>query len=193
MISYKDATPAELAEEKKFYQRFYALHNDSVLTDIVRQFGPSVLRRSSVCEGFEEFIRDNAFRGKCCVEIGTYKGLTAIVLSRYFNEVVTIDVVPDPEREQIAGHCGVENIRFVTVNGNAEKAALVKGLTFDAAYVDGDHANDTDADFSLVCRCGRVLIHEYWQAQPPVWNLVQALQRGGSNVVTQGKFALWTR
>ena len=27
----------------------------------------------------------------------------------------------------------------------------------------------------LVKRCGRVLFHEYWPLQPPVWNLVNSL------------------
>lgn len=49
---------------------------------------------------------------------------------------------------------------FVDVKDNAEKARVVSAVDFDAAYVDGDHARDTDTDFALVERCGRVMTKE---------------------------------
>jgi hypothetical protein len=86
-----------------------------------------------------------------------------------------------------------KNIRFITINDNAEKARVIKKLEFDAAYVDGDHARDTETDFALVKRCGRVLFHEYWKTQEPVRNLVDRLKTEGT-VSTEGKaLALWTR
>lgn len=180
-----------LIQEKLFYERFYALHNDPLLLDIFNKFGIRVFRRSSVLEGFDAFLVKNRFNGKCCVEIGTCKGLTAIVLSRYFEKVVTIDVVRDPEKEDIANYFGIKNIAFVDVKDNEQKAKVIRSLQFDAAYVDGDHTNDTEADFELVKRCGRVLFHEYWPAQPPVWNLVNRLFKS-DQVITKGKLALWT-
>jgi hypothetical protein len=178
---------SELDEEKLFYERFWALHNDPVLLSVFKQFGIGVFRRSSVLEGFASFIKAKRFSGQRCIEIGSCKGLTALVLARYFDEVVSIDIVEDGDREAIANYCGVRNIRFVTVVNNEEKAAVINGLTFDGAYVDGDHARDTVTDFALVKRCGQVLFHEYWPAQPPVWNLVNSL----GNAVTHGKLALW--
>jgi hypothetical protein len=180
-----------LDDEKLFYQRFWALHRDSQLVSIVKKFGIGVFRRSSVLEGLSELCRDGGFGGNLCVEIGTCKGLTALVLARYFKEVVSIDVQPDEDKHAIAKYCGVTNIHFVDVKDNAEKAAVIKSLQFDGAYVDGDHARDTEADFGLVRRCGRVLFHEYWEAQPAVFALVNALAKGG-NVYTKGKLALWT-
>lgn len=181
---------ALLADEKKFYSRFWALHRNPDLVAIFKLFGWRVFRRSSVLEGFEAFIGAHGFTGNRCVEIGTCKGLTAIVLARHFDEVVTIDVVDDPERRSIAASVGATNIRFVTVDGNLGKAAAIDGLTFDAAYVDGDHARDTASDFRLVQRCGQTLFHEYWPAQPAVVSLVDRLRDEGS-VVTDGKLALW--
>lgn len=179
-----------LNAEKLFYERFHALHNDSVLLSVFQQFGMVAFRRSSVLEGFGKFIEDNRLHGRRCVEIGTCKGLTALILARHFDEVVSIDIVDDPDRETIARHCDVRNIRFVTVADNAEKTRVIEGLTFDAAYVDGDHARDTATDFALVKRSGRVLFHEYWEAQPAVFNLVNSLKSSG-DVVTNGKLALW--
>lgn len=181
----------DLIEEKKFYDRFWSLHANPDLVSVYRAFGPEVFRRSSVLEGFGHFIKSTGFTGNCCVEIGTCYGLTAIVLSRHFQKVVSIDIEPNPAREKITAHLGIGNIEFVTVKDNAAKAEVLRGLAFDAAYVDGDHARDTDSDFDLVKGCGRVLFHEYWEAQPPVWKLVNDLARTGK-VQTSGKFALWT-
>lgn len=181
-----------LDNEKLFYERFFALHRDPVLVKVVERFGIGVFRRSSVLEGFAEFLDANDFCGDVCLEIGSCKGLTALVLARFFYRVVSIDIVPDPQRMEIADFCGVRNVKFVTVRDNAEKAALVSSLSFNAAYVDGDHARDTESDFALVRRCGRVLFHEYWPAQPKVVALVDGLKSTG-RIVTDGKLALWTQ
>lgn len=182
---------SSLDEEKKFYERFWALLSDAALMKVFAHYGPSAFRRSSVLEGFATFIKKHNFCGRTCVEIGTLKGLTAIVLARQFERVVTIDVKDDPQKVEIAQLLGVQNVEFVNVADNAEKAAVIRRLQFDAAYVDGDHTNDTETDFALVRRCKRVLFHEYWAAQPAVVRLVAQLDLNGC-VVTEGKLALWT-
>lgn len=179
------------ANERALYKMFWSLQSNNNLVKIYARFGYEVFHRSSVLEWFGPFIAGRAFKGKRCVEIGTRKGLTAIVLAGYFDEVVTIDIKPDEEKHKIAEYVGVKNIRFIDVKDNAEKAKIINGLEFDAAYVDGDHAKDTESDFNLVRRCGRVLFHEYWETQEPVWNLVNRLQAEGE-VSAEGKLALWT-
>jgi len=178
-----------LTEEKKFYDRFFALLNNADLMKVFKQYGPPAFRRSSVLEGFEAVITANNFRGHTCVEIGTLKGLTACLLARRFERVVTIDIIDDPQKLEIAAMLDIHNIAFVNVRDNAEKADLIRAVNFDAAYVDGDHTNDTELDFSMVKRCGRVLFHEFWDAQPAV---VAQVGKLNGNVVTSGKFALWT-
>lgn len=185
-----EADTALLNAEKLFYERFQALHGNRDLVAVFKRFGIAPFRRSSVLEGFEKFLDANDIGGGRCVEIGTCKGLTALLLARRFDEVVSIDIVEDPDRDTIARHCKVKNIRFVTVADNAEKARVIEGLTFDCAYVDGDHARDTATDFALVRRSGCVLFHEYWEAQPPVFNLVNSLKSAG-RVVIKDKLALW--
>lgn len=182
---------SELDQEKLLYERFWTLLNDRQLMTVFERFGPEAFRRSSVLEGFEAFIKPRAFTGHTCIEIGTLKGLTAIVLARYFERVVTIDVVDDPQKREIAALLDVKNIAFVTVRNNAEKADVISAVKFDAAYLDGDHARDTDSDFALVQRCGRVLFHEHWNEQPAVIRLIASL-RTGRSVETNGKWALWT-
>ena len=166
---------------------------DEMLGRLFSEFGMDIFRRSSALEPeFERIMQKNNFRGERCVEIGTFNGITAVVLSRFFKEVVSIDVLPHTMKHAIAKHLGLKNVRFVDVKNNDEKAEIIRGLEFDAAYVDGDHANDTYSDFDLVRRCGNVLFHEYWETQRPVLNLVNQLKSEGT-VVVEGKFALWRR
>lgn len=179
-----------LDDEKIFYERFWALHSDPMLTRIFAEFGPEPFRRSSVLEGLIPFLQ--SLRGGCAVEIGSGKGLSALLLGHRFRRVISIDITSDPDRERIAAFAGVTNIRFETVADNAEKARLIEALDFDFAYVDGDHAHDTETDFALVRPCGRVLFHEYWPAQASVVSLVDRLKAEGGRVSTHGKFAAWT-
>lgn len=183
-----DGDDGLLAAEKTFYDRFWCLLRDRQLMKVFETYGPAAFRRSSVLEGFERFITSQGFRGKSVCEIGTLKGLTAIVLARYFERVVTIDIVDDPQKREIADMLGVKNIAFVNVRDNAEKAEVIQAVNFDAAYIDGDHARDTESDFSLVKRCGRVLFHEHWPAQPAVQKQVKALN---GRVIANDKWALW--
>lgn len=179
---------AQLDQEKLLYERFAALHNDPQLMRVLDRYGIAAFRRSSVLEGFEKFIQAQDFRGKTIVEIGTLNGLTACVLARYFDRVVTVDIVDSPLKAEIAAMLDIHNIAFVNVRDNAEKADLIRAVQFDAAYVDGDHARDTESDFALVKRCGRVLFHEHWPAQPAVVKLAAGLK----GIKTSGKWALWT-
>jgi predicted O-methyltransferase YrrM len=182
--------------EKYFYanfpERVNALIRDPQLLRVWEEFGPEVFRRSAVLEGLDAFVRAHGFGGHCCVEVGTCNGLTALVLARYFGEVITIDIAPNDVKRDIAAHLGVTNIRFVDVSDNAEKAEVIKAMTFDGAFSDGDHHKDAAADFSLLRRCGQVLMHEYWPAQPAVFDLVNNLPRTNpGEVATQNKWALW--
>src|SRR5687767_12420920 len=101
---------SELDQEKLLYERMWCLMNDRQLMTVFAKYGASVFRRSSVLEGFEGFIKGHGFSGNTVVEIGTLKGLTAIVLARYFKQVVTIDIVDDDKKYEIAETLGVKNI-----------------------------------------------------------------------------------
>lgn len=161
---------------------------------IFRRFGKKAFGRSSACAEFESFLKQIRAKGKCCLEIGTFHGITAVVLSQFFDRVVcvSIDEMPVMKRE-IVNFLGITNISFYDAKDNAEKAAVIHAAPFDFCYQDGDHTHDTPTDFEMVKRCGRVLFHEYWPLQPPVWNLVNALPQ---DEVTRAQFdclAYWER
>lgn len=147
---------------------------------ILKKFGKGAFGRSSACMEFEELIREirQGRTDGTCLEIGTFHGITAIILSQYFERVICVTIeAPDAKImfPQLRDFLGIKNIEYHAVKDNAEKARLISGLNFDFCYQDGDHTHDTDTDFALVKRCGAVLFHEYWPLQPPVWNLVNSL------------------
>lgn len=175
-----------------------------LMNAIFKRFGKAAFGRSSACAEFESFLRAILARrsplasdrliGNTCLEIGTFHGITAILLSQFFERVVcvSIDEMPVMKRE-IVSYLGIKNIAFYDAKDNAEKARFIHALHFDFCYQDGDHTNDTQTDFELVKRCGRVLFHEYWPLQPPVWNLVNSLPQ---SEVTRANFdclAYWER
>lgn len=162
------------------------------LAEVYRRFGDGAFRRTAAHNGLAEFVRTSGFSGRHCVEIGSFRGLTAVILSGQFGFVTSIDIVNEPMKHRIVEHLGVGNVRFRHIRGNREKVGVLGDMDFDAAYVDGNHV-DARFDFGLVERCGRVMFHEYWPAKPPVWGLVNGLRDRGDRVTVFRNFALWER
>lgn len=178
---------------------FGALRNP-LLGQVLREFGAEAFKRCSVMMEFEHFLGEILpqlpKRPMTCLEIGTYQGISAIVLSQFFDEVVCVSIDHRPGellKHRIVAALGIKNIEFIDCDDNEEKAEIIDDVHFDFCYQDGDHTNDTRDDFALVERCGRVLLHEYWPLQPAVWNLVNALPQ---NEVMRAQFdcmAYWQR
>lgn len=167
------------------------------LLQVLKTFGAEVLRRSSVGMELEAFLGRIGASGKCCLEIGTYNGVSTLVLAQFFERVVTISL-DDPETDLSHKHriwklVGAHNIQGLDIKDDSEKRALVDDLDFQFAYLDGDHVNCTASDFALTQRCGKLLFHEYWPLQPPVWNLVNALPRQEVMFAQYDCLAYWER
>ncbi len=181
--------------EKQVGYRVQTVLRDPYLLAAYQHFGAEILRRSSVFHGLDQFLSDRGIRGRCCFEIGTWNGLTAAVLSRYFDEVVTVDIMSNGGlKHEVLRHLGIKNVRCFDIADNADKAQVWKRFgPYDFAYLDGDHANDTMTDFELVRGCGRVLFHEAWPHQRPVHDLVFGMLPP-NEVSTNGMgLALWER
>lgn len=169
--------------------------SNPLLKRVLKEFGKRAFARSSACMEFEPFLKRIGAGGKACVEIGTYNGITALVLSQYFDEVFCVSIDDDPHmiRDEVLAFAGAKNVICLDVKSNVEKAEAIGKLEFDFCYMDGDHAHDTESDFLLVERCGRVLFHEYWPIQAPVWNLVNALPQHEVVRASHDCFAYWER
>lgn len=182
--------------EKELSRRIGVFLRDPELISIANRFGGDVFRRSSALYGLSEFLNGKV-KANVCVEIGSWNGITAQILSRYCDSVVSIDIVDNPLKYQIDDHVSsyrkrsVSNVRFVTVNPD-QVGDVISLLDFDFAFMDGDHARETVSNWEAVRRCGHVLFHEAWPSQPPVWALLQSLPK---DEVELGafNFALWKK
>ena len=174
----------------------YGAFSSPLMNEIFQKFGKNAFQRSSACMEFEAFLKRINAKGRTCLEIGTYHGITAILLSQYFDRVICISIDNEPEtlmKHQLVDHLGIKNIEFIDLEDNGKKKKLISRMDFDFCYMDGDHTHDTRTDFELVKKCGHVLFHEYWPLQAPVWNLVNSLPQ---NEVTRAEydcFAYWER
>lgn len=162
------------AMEKQCEHRVHIVMSNPRFLKVFQEFGIEVFRRSSIFHGLEDFLRLNEVRGKVCFEVGTWNGLTASVLSQFFDEVVSVDIAHNPMKREILDFLGIKNVRCIDIKNNAEKKNVLP-KRFDCAFLDGNHAEDTETDFDLVKHCGRVIFHEVWRFQSPVWTLVHRL------------------
>lgn len=178
--------------EKQLAYRVNVLLNDPQLLSVWQTFGRDVLRRSSALHGLDDFMRAKGIRGDTCFEVGTWAGITAVILSRYFRRVVTVDIVHHPQKLPILKHLGITNVECIDIDSEADKARIVRdlGRSLDFAYLDGDHHARTESDFDAVKHCGRVMFQEVFPWQSPVWELVHSLPQ--AEISTGGfGFALW--
>ena len=134
-------------------------------------------------------------RYSCVLEIGTARGMSAIILAHWADVVHTIDIYKSQWIPQIFIEAGVEGRVFpIVVKDNAEKAKVIKPLVFDMANIDGSHFRpDVRIDFGLTHHCGLLLFHDYPRAfgnkrDGPGW----VLGRQTSGIVTDLRpFAWW--
>jgi len=169
-----------LAMEKQVGARVMTVLEDPWMLAVHKKFGGKVFRRSSVFHGLGQFLAKNEVFGSCCFEIGTWNGLTAALLSRHFKHVVTVDVAHCALKQDILNDLGITNVECINITDNEGKPKVIKkmldrGLKIDCAYLDGNHAEDTEDDWNLTKRFKRVIFHEVWPFQSPVWGLVHSL------------------
>lgn len=112
------------------------------------------------------------------IEIGTYQGVSAAVISEYAKRVYTFDVVDLPLRQQIWDFLGVKNVHFCG-NGSNKKDIdkIMKAEKVDLCFIDGEHFDgQLRKDYDLCKQCERILIHDYAMSFPEVFNFVGRLE-----------------
>lgn len=137
--------------------------------DLVRRLGEKtgidLLAQSSVGDGLAAQVESLGRRFRTILEIGTLRGVSAIVLAHFAENVITIDV----ERNRDLGEIYKwlprdigQRIGTVLVPDNDAKARRVNALNFDFAFVDAGHSElQVSIDFGLCRKCGIVLFHDY--------------------------------
>ena len=131
------------------------------------EFGQRYIRCSCVAdESTEKIFRDFLSKKpiKHALEIGTWFGVSALVLTQYAEHVSTIDIQWRPESGLLWKTFNISNrITRYEIDSEAQKAKIIKQLDFDFAFIDGGHRyGNVKLDFALVKHCGRVLFHDYY-------------------------------
>jgi len=172
---------------------------------IIALYGAKLLRKSAmnIRGGAGVFERVMAGKGyRTALEIGTYRGVSAAEMARYCERVITVDLRygrlersgDSFDRVAFWHSLGIENVDLALVDDDEEKRALIDGLEFDFAFVDGAHDATVRNDFELVKRCGHVLFHDYDSRGQPemdyVFDFVNSLPKAQVQVLDI--FALWT-
>lgn len=139
---------------------------------IVEMYGIAALKRSAIglpggVETFERVLSGKGYR--TVLEIGTYRGASAAVMSQYCEKVITFDL-KNGRLESLGESCdrpafwaslGINNIELRLVDNDEDKRRQIETLDFDLAFIDGGHDGGAVAfDFSITKRCGRVLFHD---------------------------------
>lgn len=172
---------------------------------IVEAYDQHILRRSvlSIREAGEDvFAEAMRPRPKHALEIGTYRGVGAAVMSQFADKVTTLDLKHGRmeqlgetwDRHAFWERLGITNVELRLLNSADEIGAVVGALDFDFAFIDGAHdAASVARDFGLVKRCGRVLFHDYDHRGIPDKDCTSAFVDKLPGVVkTFDLFALWT-
>lgn len=142
--------------------------SQAVFYDFVRsQFGELTILRSILMEASDEKkFRDiiEIIRPKRVVEIGTAKGISALLMSVIADNICTFDILDYPEKYILWNIHNVNNkIQFYHCENNDDKKEELDKMDFDFAFIDGDHSfSGVSFDFGCVNKCGRVLFHDYF-------------------------------
>lgn len=97
------------------------------------------------------------------LEIGTCQAVSAAILSCFADTVVTIDVMARPQELLVIDLAdAIDRIIPIVAGTEAAKKRLIAALSFDLAFVDGNHRHPAVRDdFEMVRKCGTVLFHDY--------------------------------
>ena len=177
--------------------------------DLDRRIGPELLYRSALDPYHPQtglkrpdvqrmLTAVECWHPKHMVEIGTHYGVLASVFGMVCGKVTTFNlmlyrqwIVP-----AIFRIAGLTNVEQRLPWRDPEKAEMLAGLDFDAAFVDGTHTYESAKfDFEQVRKCGRVIFHDYSLTRPPrpeVRTFVDDLAASGDGrVTTDDMFAYW--
>jgi len=175
-----------MAKERKYIQRQI---RRNISDRLKRKFeninwAKTALKNESL---FRQFLKGGKI--KTCLEIGTFQGLSAALLSQYAKRIITIDIRENQYAEQVWDFLNVKNkIDYILVENNREKRKIIEKLDFDFAFIDGscDFQNIV-SDFVSVKNCGKVLFHNFNRSE--VKKAINSFKL--KNLKIKDSFAYW--
>lgn len=127
------------------------------------------------------------------LEIGTCRCVGASIMAKH-GTVYTIDVNSYDGRATVLDRFGTKRRIVQIVGPEAQARELVKGMTFDAAFIDGEHKYDpVMRDFAFASSLTRrVMFHDYQPSFPGVVEACDTIQKTvGGDWYHVKKFAAW--
>lgn len=138
---------------------------NTLVKQLVEKEGEGIVAQSAVGGGLAQRLEATGRRWQTILEIGTLRGLGAIVLAHFAENVISVDVQEDPQRRDVMKWVprDIRNrIATVVVPDNEAKVILVRHLDFKMAFLDAGHTEGQVAiDFAITNRCGEMLFHDY--------------------------------
>ena len=176
----------------------YGMRNtgDKILEKIFYEYGTNIFRRCSAPANHSEKIFADTMKGlDTAVEIGTLNGITAAVMTQFVKHVHTFDIIDYENKWKLWEFLNVKDkITFHLIENELDKYDILDKLTFDIAYIDGDHLHHTWSDFLATRKCGKIIIHETdYEIGEPI-KLANALKKYGKVVFNQdNSIAYWEK
>ena len=136
-------------------------------------------------------------RYSAALDIGTARGMSALILAHWADHVYTIDIYKSEWVPRIWEEAGVADriTSFVVINDppGKKKAKVIAKITFDMAFIDGNHCRGgVLLDYKLAKRCGLLLFHDYPKAYHGADGAGWVLGNQAEGVVTDMRpFAWW--
>lgn len=167
---------------------------------IVEKYGHAGIHHSCVyLDNGEQILRNILEQLKplrTVIEIGTYQGVSAAVISEYAEKVHTFDIVFMPLRMKILRHLGIKNISCHVVKNNTEKELEINKIfeteKVDLCFIDGEHSKgQPPIDFEICRQCDQILMHDYSEAFDEVYKFCNDLE--GYEKKISGTFCLLTK
>ncbi len=171
---------------------------DNYINRLVKEFGKEKVFHNSVMwynnglEDLEKILQENGPFNKI-LEIGTYRGVTASIFSKYATQVNTVDIVEQPEAELFLDFLGIKNVTRWIEKPEIIKE-IIKRFKFDFAFIDGEHFGEHPRnDFKMVKKCGLVLFHDCFEDHhfPDVNEFVESLPKNEVEYIYP--YALWRK
>ena len=129
------------------------------------------------------------------IEIGTFQGVSACIISEYAKKVMTFDIEKQPLTESIVDFACESKIDLIVGKPSMISAGVKESFEkekIDLAFIDGEHFDgQLKKDFELVKDCKQILIHDYDPGFPEVYEFCNEIT--GYKKDVRGSFILLTR
>ncbi|MHC4270623.1 MAG: class I SAM-dependent methyltransferase [Planctomycetota bacterium] len=166
---------------------------------LLDKFGDKINHMSCVYIGDGEntirhFLKGKKF--KTIIEVGTYQGVSTAILSEHAEKVYAIDIEDLPLRKDIFKFLNVNNVEFYKCKVDFEDKKkhiekIMKEEQVDFIFLDGDHWGEAlKQEFDLVKDIPEILIHDYEESFPIVYDFCNDLPNKGYDIETKNLFCL---